>query len=399
MKLLLFLEHRFYYAGDNVYCERIINYKYLKRYLNVFDEVTVCARFGKTVPDKKILASGSGVNFLPLPDFMGSNGLAKEYINCCKIIKNNIKNYDAVIIRSPSPISVIAYPIVKKSRLPFAVEIVINPQTLFSKDSYPSKMRLLMSAFFVHHTRQLCMNANGVSYVTEHVLQKLYPCKAMLTNDKRYFTEHYSSIDLRKDQCSSVFHVHEEGKPFIIAHTGYMDSYSKGHLIVMDVAKTLLDNNVPVEIHFIGTGTLENDFKKYAYKIGISNSVVFCGGLNGYPEVQKELAKADLFLFPTCSEGLPRSLIEAMANNVACISSPVDGITELLPPEYLANYKDRTAIYKICIKLLKDDSLRKKAADICFERAQGYTSDLLDARRSSFYRKLYELAKNKERLC
>ena len=250
-----------------------------------------------------------------------------------------------------------AYPIIKKSKMPFSVEIVINPKTMFCKDSYPSKLQPLLSAFFTQHTKKLCMNANGVSYVTEHVLQDMYPCKAMVTSDNRYFTEYYSSIDLNKDQCRSIFHIHEDGNPFVIVHTGYMDSYSKGHLMVMDVAKMLLDSNIPIEVHFIGTGTMEDEFKEYANKIGISKSTVFCGSLNGYSEIQRELEKADLFLFPTCSEGLPRSLIEAMANNIACVSSPVDGITELLPTEYLANYKDKTAIFDICYKLLNDEVL------------------------------------------
>lgn len=395
MKLLLFLEHRFYKVGNEVYCERIVNYKYLTRYLSVFDEVTVCARFGENVPSKKVLASGKGVSFLPLPDFMGSSGIAQQYTKCKKVITENLSQFDAVIIRSPSPISVLAYPLVKKSGLPFSVEIVINPQTMFCKDSYPSKLQPLISSFFTNHTKKLCMNANGVSYVTEHVLQELYPCRAMTMPGKEYFTEHYSSIDLSKEQCSDKIHKHNPGTPYVIAHTGYMDSYSKGHIMVMDVAKKLLEKNIPVEIHFIGTGTIENEFKQYAKSIGISESVIFCGSLNGYEEVQKELAKADLFLFPTCSEGLPRSLIEAMANSIACVSSPVDGIVELLPSEYLVNYKDKNKIAEVCYTLLTDENKRREAALYCYDKAMEYTSDILDNRRKAFYKKLYDLSASK----
>lgn len=392
MKLLLLLEHRFYEIGGEVFCERIVNYKYLSRYLKVFDEVVVCARFGSNPPAKKVLASGAGVNFLPLPDFIGSKGILKRFGKCQKILRNHINSYDAVIIRSPSPISVIAYSIVKKSGLPFAAEIVINPQTMFCKDSYSSKLQPLLSWFFTTHTKKICSTANGVSYVTKYVLQELYPCKGMNSDSDSYFTEHYSSIDLSKEQCSHVFHTHVKGSPYIIAHTGYMDSYSKGHIIVMDVAKQLIDSGLSVEVRFIGTGTMEKEFRDYAIRLGISEKVVFCGSLNGYSEVQKELLKADLFLFPTCSEGLPRSLIEAMANNIACVSSPVDGIVELLPEQYLADYKDQQSIFTICKKLLNDETERKKAADNCYTKAQEYTSDVLEKRRTYFYKKLFDLA-------
>ena len=396
MKLLLFLEHRFYRIDNEIYCERIVDYKYLTRYLSVFDEVTVCARFGKKVPNKKVLASGKGISFLPLPDFVGAIGIAEKYLSCRNIVKKNIKNFDASIIRTPSPISIIAYPIVKKSILPYAAEIVINPQTMFNKDSCTSKFRPLISMLFMKHTKNICMNANGVSYVTEKVLQRLYPCRAIKCPQSEYFTTHYSSIDLDKSQCNNCFHKHIANTPYIIVHVGYMDTYSKGHLVVMNIAEKLNKNGIPIEVHFIGTGNLENEFREYARIKGISDNVIFCGNLNGYQEVQKELLIADLFLFPTVSEGLPRALIEAMANSVACVSSPIDGIIELLPKKYLVHYRNEQKMYEICRELLINDDKREYAAYECFLKSQEYTSDILNQRRSAFYTKLYKLAEERK---
>lgn len=46
MKLMVVLEHRFYeYPNGEIYSERVIDYDFLKRYLNVFEEVIVCGRF------------------------------------------------------------------------------------------------------------------------------------------------------------------------------------------------------------------------------------------------------------------------------------------------------------------------------------------------------------------
>lgn len=392
MKLLLFLEHRFYNVSGEVYCERIINYKYLTRYLNVFDEVTVCARFGEKEPKKKMLVSGKGVSFLVLPDFVGSVGIAKKYSECRRIIKRNITKYDAVIIRTPSPISALVYPIIRKSVIPYAAEIVINPQTMFNKDSYPSKLQPIISKFFTYHTKSICMHANGVSYVTERVLQKLYPCRALKGNEDGFFTEYYSTIDISLEQCHEFVHKHEEGTPYVIVHTGYMDTYSKGHLMVINIASRLERIGIPVEVHFIGNGSLEEEFKNYAEFQGLKNNVIFCGSLNGYPEVQKELQKADLFLFPTCSEGLPRALIEAMANSVACVSSPVDGIVELLPQKYLAHYKDENKLFQICKEILMDENRRFEVAHGCYKKSLEYTIDKLENRRERFYSKLRNLA-------
>ncbi len=392
MKLLLFLEHHFFKIDGKVYCDRIVNYNYLTRYLDVFEEVTVCARFSNEIPAKRMEVSGKGVSFLPLSDFQGTVGILKNYKSIKEVLTRNINKYDAVIMRSPSPISFVAYKIVKKSGIPFAAEVVINPKTMFCKDSYQSKLRFLVSALFVEHTKALCNNANGVSYVTERVLQKIYPCRGMKVNNDLYFTEHYSTIDLHEDQYTQRI-PDVKKKRFIITHTGYMDSYSKGHMKVIEVAAILLKQGYDVAVSFIGTGELESKFREYAKQMRIEDKVEFCGSLNGYSEVQKQLLKADVFLFPTCSEGLPRSLIEAMANSLPCVSSPVDGITELLDNEFLVDYKDTEAMADSIKLLINDYNIRKETARRNYSKAKEYQYDILRKRRKKFYSKLKALCK------
>ena len=396
MRLLLFLEHRFYKVDREVYCERIVNYQYLQRYLNVFDSVTVCGRFGTETPKKMIRVSGKGVDFLELPDFQGFNGLAKNYPRCKKIIEENIKEYDAVMIRTPSPISMFAYPIVKKSGKPFGIEVVINPKTMFSKDSYPSKLQPLISAVFTKHTKDICMTANGVSYVTEHVLQEMYPCRAMTEkNNHQYFTASYSTINLNDNQYWNQPHIHKDGEPYVISHTGYMDTYSKGHLAVIEVASKLVECGINVKVNFIGAGELQTEFEQHAQNLGVRDRIVFHGSLNGYDKIQTILKETDVFLFPTSSEGLPRSLIEAMANSCAAVSTPIDGIIELLPREYLADYWDIDGLFTKVKKLLDDGEIRRDAACTNYKKAREYRNEDLTIRRNDFYTKLRELAEDK----
>lgn len=395
MKLLLFLEHRFYKVEDKVYCERIVSYRYLQRYLNVFDNVTVCGRFSTDIPEKKIQVSGDRVDFLELPDFQGYNGIAKNYPKCKRIIESHIKEYDAVMIRTPSPISMFAFPIVKKSGLPFAIEVVINPKTMFSRDSYPSKLQPLISALFTKHTKEICMTANGVSYVTEHVLQEMYPCRAMIEKDNpRYFTANYSTIDLSEGQYWDKPHKHVEGQPYVITHTGYMDTYSKGHLAVIDVAAKLFETGIDFEVNFIGAGELEQEFKQHAREKGILEHIIFHGSLNGYEKIQTILRKTDVFLFPTSSEGLPRSLIEAMANSCAAVSTPIDGIVELLPAEFLTDYHDINGLYERVKKLLIDDKKRAESAMLNYKKARQYRNEILNVKRNAFYSALKSIVKD-----
>lgn len=399
MKLLLVLEHRFFILpdGKTVYCERNVDYSFIERYLQVFDEVTVCARAQNVSADfrGKLLASGANVSFLPLPDFRGSAGIIKNYTKCRKIIKDNVANYDAVMLRSPSPISIVALNPVIHCKKPFAAEFVINPRTMFDKDSNPTRKAVvgIMQTLFVNHAKKLCRTANGVSYVTEHVLQEEFPCRAIIDGESdKYFTEHYSTINISEADYSGVHEPPKEGEPVVICHTGYMDGYSKGHLAVMDVVKNCVNDGLNVELHFIGSGTIEDKFKQYAVDNGIGDKVVFLGQQYGYKQVQKALIDADIFLFPTRSEGLPRSVIEAMANGLACVSSPIDGIKELLEPEYLVDYKDIDGMTRIVEDLVRNQDKRMRAAERNYEKSLEYENSILNERRKSFYIKLRKLA-------
>ena len=392
MNVLLFLEHRFYQIGEDVYCERIIDYTYLTRYLQVFEKVTVCARFGKDIPEKKIRTSGPNVDFLPLPDFVGTSGIVRNISKINKVLKRNLEKYDAIIIRTPSPISLISFCQVKKANKPLAIEVVINPKTMFCKDSYHSFLQPFVANLFVLHTKKICDYANGVSYVTEHVLQEMYPCKAMKEDNGKYFTSSYSTINLFDKNYNSIPHVHKDGTSFCISHTGYMDTYSKGHKNAIDVVAKLVEAGIDVELNFIGSGDLEKEFREYACFRGVENKVHFLGNLVGFDRIKEVLELSDLFLFPTCSEGLPRALIEAMANSVACISSPIDGIVELLPTECLVDYRDIEGMYEKVRAILIDDKYRCELAKANYSTALKYHYDKMLLKRNEFYEKLRWLA-------
>lgn len=391
MKLLLFLEHRFFInKKKEVFCERVVDYEFLKRYLNVFDEVYICARTEKVNEDFKtnLRVDGPRIFLVELPDFKGNFGIIRKYLECKRIIEDSIKKYDVALLRGPSPISLLALNLVVKSKIPFAVEFMVNPETTFNKEVYKGKFSYLIRKIFVNHAKKLCMSANGVSYVTEKILQSKYPCQAMLKGEsEEYFTSYYSTINLKDKDFYNRDSVNNTDK-FVIIHVGFMDKYSKGHREVIEVAKRLLDKGYNIEVKFIGTGNLENNLKKMCKNLGIEKNIIFKGQIDRIEEIQKEHKKSNLFLFPTKSEGLPRALIEAMANSLPCVSTPVDGIPELLSKEYLVDYKNIDTIVNIVENFILDKNLCLKEGKRNYKKALEYKDNELEKRRTEFYKKL-----------
>jgi glycosyltransferase involved in cell wall biosynthesis len=77
----------------------------------------------------------------------------------------------------------------------------------------------------------------------------------------------------------------------------------------------------------IGSGFLEKDLKLLAKKLSISELIEFRGFIN---PAALEMSKLDALIMPSDHEGLPMSLIEAVALGVPVIAHNVGGIPEVI---------------------------------------------------------------------
>ena len=82
-------------------------------------------------------------------------------------------------------------------------------------------------------------------------------------------------------------------------------------------------------IHYVicGVGPELDKLKRLVENLGIGQKIHFLG----FRKDIKELVKmSDIFLFTTLQEGLPRSMMEAMATGLPCIASNIRGNNDLL---------------------------------------------------------------------
>lgn len=82
------------------------------------------------------------------------------------------------------------------------------------------------------------------------------------------------------------------------------------------------------KLHYLicGRGPKEEELMGLASKLGVNNQVHFLG----FRTDMKELLQcADIFLFTTLQEGLPRSMMEAMASGLPCVASNIRGNVDL----------------------------------------------------------------------
>lgn len=394
MKLLVVADGHYYIDKEqNVYVESVFDYSFYARYLSVFEEVYALVRAEQveTAPKNCKLASGPGVHFLPIPPSRGLKQFVKNYFINRRLIKEYVKQCDCAIFRVPGVVANTALPIFVKTGKPYALEVVVDPWKYFAKGTSGGFIRPIVRRVWTHTLKKRCRQAIGVSYVTESYLQKKYPCKALIDGKGPYFTASYSSVELPDDKFAEP-KVYTPKKKHIIAHvSNAFTGYGKGHVVLMRAIKKVLDAGYDVDVWFVGDGPLRPVFEQMASGLGIKEHVCFLGRMASGAEVREKIRAADLFVFPTRAEGLPRVILEAMAEGIPAIASPVCGIPEILPTECLVNYDNPQGYAKAIIGLITHPDVMTAQSKRNLEVAKRYKSSILNERRKAFYAQLKNL--------
>ena len=98
--------------------------------------------------------------------------------------------------------------------------------------------------------------------------------------------------------------------------------------MLLEAARILRERGTRIEVEIVGSGPYEPEIREQAVRSGIADDVHFLGELQP-AEVAVRLADADVFCLPSFNEGLPVSIMEAMAVGVPVVSTCISGIPEL----------------------------------------------------------------------
>jgi glycosyltransferase involved in cell wall biosynthesis len=115
-----------------------------------------------------------------------------------------------------------------------------------------------------------------------------------------------------------------------------------------------------------------------AEKLGLEDRIRWHGYVPYGPELFGQLRQADVFVFPTLSEGTPRVLVEARANGLPLVSTNVggiptsvtDGVDGLLVPP-----RDASAMARAVERVVRDGPLRRSLIRNGLESARNMTID------------------------
>lgn len=116
------------------------------------------------------------------------------------------------------------------------------------------------------------------------------------------------------------------GDAIVFATAGRL-APTKGQVFLIDAFAKIKKIMPNAKLFFAGSGQLKDELENKAAELGCADSVYLPGRIENMPEFYKSI---DCFILPSVAEGLPRTLLEAMAAGVFCIASNIGGIPEIL---------------------------------------------------------------------
>jgi glycosyltransferase involved in cell wall biosynthesis len=136
----------------------------------------------------------------------------------------------------------------------------------------------------------------------------------------------------------------------------------KGLEYLLEAAKIVLNNFPDVRFLLIGYGPQKAKIMKLTLDCGLLGKSIFFSHSLSRNEIAKIMGKGTIFAFPSLKEGLPLSVLEAMACGLPVVGFDVSGVRDLVyhgETGFLVPPRNSKALAEAIMCLLNDKSLRR----------------------------------------
>jgi len=148
----------------------------------------------------------------------------------------------------------------------------------------------------------------------------------------------------------------------LITNVGILRSV-KGHEITLQAVKSVIKTVPEAKFLIVGDGPARERIEALVDALGIRGYVIFTGFVRDIPEIY---SFSDVAVLSSWSEGLPQSLIQAMAAGVPVVATAVGGVPEVVIHKQtgiLVEAGDSEGLAEGIVKLLENPELCKRLTE------------------------------------
>jgi glycosyltransferase involved in cell wall biosynthesis len=382
MRLLLASEARFYRWAGRVWTTGPEDYSFWSFYAESFEGAGVLARVREAAPPGGARpGDGPGVVFHALDDYRGP----MEYLRRRPALRAQaaqaVKMYNRYLLRAPGAVAYLAAGAITGS---YGLEVLGDPWESLAGFTHP--LEPLARLWSRSELRRLARGAAAVCYVARW-LERRYPAKrAFLCSDVRLAaTVEERALAARRARADEAA---GGRRPWRVGFAGTLERLYKAPEVLLEAVALCRRRGVEVELWLAGEGRYRPWLERQAGRWGLNEAVRFTGGLPPGGPMERFFDGLDLFVLPSRTEGLPRTMVEAMGRGCPAIGSTAGGLPELLEQEALVRPGAAAPLAERILACLADPGRLERMARRNLSVAQQYLWERLAPLRREF---LWEL--------
>lgn len=314
-----------------------------------------------------------GVNVISLNDKKLTN--PAKFTTLCHELSNN--SFD--IVHTHLPASTIYGRIVGRlAGVPHLVSTQHNVANAYSKKSM----------FLEQITRPLDSRTIAVSNSVK---------KSMNPSIRDKISIIYNGVDINKFSGSKNQYLESKynigPNDTILLNVGrYVPQKSQSHII--DAMECIIDSNQDVHLFIVGWGELENKLRSHVDSLGLGEYVTITGFVD---DVIQYYINSDIYISASEYEGLPVTVIEAMAAGLPVVGTNVSGTTEVVENEstgLLFEHGDVNQLTNATLILLDPDIRNAYSHQATVHARDNFSIDHTVTQHVQLYRELHEGIEN-----
>jgi glycosyltransferase involved in cell wall biosynthesis len=136
---------------------------------------------------------------------------------------------------------------------------------------------------------------------------------------------------------------------------------TKGQRILIEAVAQLIEGGRKIRLRFVGDGPDRKHLEDLVGQKNLMSQILFEGSIN-QDRIQEFYMAADIFALSSFAEGIPVVLMEAMAMEIPCVATSINGIPELIRDGVdglLVAPSDVYSLSAALIRLMDETALRE----------------------------------------
>jgi len=376
MKLALFLNIKFYYDGEKYTADEQY-FKFWTSFTKYFEKVILCVPVLTSSSRKgnfEVDLGRRSIEICHLPFYNSATELYTKSLSLLpevrRIVSDNIINWDVVGAVVPNILGMAFLRYAKSFSKPCFAYIRGNHMRTVKYEYRGIKKWI----------------ACFISLILDHISGRLVASTLTLVVGEELYMKFKKKGDSVFKIVVSLISINDIKKKIVLCstrkqkinllHVGRLSPERGISYLIEGVIlfKERYDGDVALTI--VGSGAEESVLKKKVRENGLDGNINFTGYIPYGKDIVGVYQNSDIFILPSLSEGVPKTMLESMANGVPVIATSVGGIPEiikdgvnglLIPPA------DPSAIANAIYRLINNCELRIRIAKNGLETMKEYS--------------------------